>query len=66
MYEGDEDFILRIGGSSEVKNKNRSVHLITYSLLFDFTLDFFENGKTITGFYKTYHEKCKLRYGMRF
>ena len=46
IYEGDEDFILRIGGSSEVKNKNRSVHLITYSLLFDFTLDFFENGTT--------------------
>ena len=64
MYEGDEDFILRIGGSSEVKNKNRSVHLITYSLLFDFTLDFFENGTTITGFYKTYHAKCKLNYGM--
>ena len=40
MYEGDEDFILRIGGSNEVKNKNRSIHLITYSLLFDFTLDF--------------------------
>ena len=58
MYEGDEDFILRIGGSSEVKNKNRSIHLITYSLLFDFTLDFFENGTTITGFYKTYHAKC--------
>ena len=64
MYEGDEDFILRIGGSSEVKNKNRSIHLITYSLLFDFTLDFFENGTTITGFYKTYHAKCKLKYGM--
>ena len=47
-----------------MKNKNRSIHLITYSLLFDFTLDFFENGTTITGFYKTYHAKCKLKYGM--
>ena len=47
-----------------MRNKNRSVHLITYSLLFDFTLDFFENGTTITGFYKTYHAKCKLKYGM--
>ena len=64
MYEGD--FILRISTSCEVKNKNKSVHLITYSLLTDFkSVFFFENGtSTTTNFYKTYHAKCKLKYGM--
>ena len=30
----------------------------------DFTLDFLENGQTITGFHKTYVAKCKKKYGM--
>ena len=63
-YQGDEDFILRIGGSTEKKAPNRCVSLFSYGLLTDFTLDFLENGQTITGFHKTYVAKCKKKYGM--
>ena len=65
LYQGDEDYLLRIGGSCEEKNKTKSVTLISYGLLIDFTLDFMENGKTITGFHKLYVAKCKRKYGMK-
>ena len=63
MYQGDQDFLLRIGGSTERK-LFKSVTLISYGLLTDFTLDFMENGTTMTGFHKAYSAKCKMKYGM--
>ena len=65
LYEGEEDFILRIGGSNKVKGQNRSVSLISYGLLTDFTLDFMENGQSISGFYNAYLAKCKMKFGMK-
>ena len=52
MYEGEEDFMVRIGGSTDKRSKNRPVTLISYGLLIDFTLDFMQNCQTISGFYK--------------
>ena len=66
LYEGEEDFLLRVGGSSlQQYNKSRSVSLISYGLLTDFTLDFMENGQSIKGFYKAYLAKCKMMFGMK-
>jgi hypothetical protein len=64
MYEGEEDFMVRIGGSTDKKYKNRPVTLISYGLLIDFTLAFMENGQTISGFFKLYKSQNRRKYGM--
>ena len=64
MYEGNADFMLRVGGSASDNKTNTNVSLISYGLLVDFTLNFMENGQTITGFYNMYKAKCKFKYGM--
>ena len=64
LYEGDEDFLIRIGGSGELKNQTKSVHLISYSLLLDFTLQFLHNGQTMSSFYHAHSAKCKFKFGM--
>ena len=64
LYEGDEDFLIRIGGSFDLKNQTRSVHLISYSLLLEFTLHFLHNGQTMNSFYHAHFAKCKFKFGM--
>ena len=64
LYEGDEDFLIRIGGSGESKHQTKSVHLISYSLLLDFTLQFLHNGQTMNSFYHAHSAKCKFKFGM--
>ena len=64
LYEGDEDFLLRIGGSFDLKNQTRSVHLISYSLLLEFTLHFLHNGQTMNSFYHAHFAKCQFKFGM--
>ena len=63
LYKGDEDFLLRIGGSTEAKNHTKTVSLVSYGLLMDFTLEFMEHGQTITGFHKAYQAKCIRKFG---
>ena len=65
LYNGDEDYLMRIGGSIREKCRNKTVSLISYNLLIDFTLDFMENGQTITGFYNLFKAKCIRKYAMK-
>ena len=66
LYEGDEDFLIRVGGSHEpgTRARARPVHLISYSLLLDFTLQFLHNGQTINSFYHAHVAKSKLKFGI--
>ena len=64
LYEGDEDFLIRIGGSFDLKNQTRSVHLISYSLLLEFTLHFMHNGQTMNSFYHAHFANCQFKFGM--
>ena len=65
LYEGDEDFLVRVGGSKQTKYHVRAVSLVSYGLLIDFTFDFMENGQTINGFYNSYKAKCEKKFGMK-
>ena len=63
FYEGEDDFLLRIGGS--IKHKTRTVHLVSYSLLIQYTISFMETGQSIRGFHRSHKAKCKLVFGMK-
>ena len=65
LYEGDENFLVRVGGSKQTKYHVRAVSLVSYGLLIDFTFDFMENGQTINGFYNSYKAKCEKKFGMK-
>ena len=62
FYEGEDDFLLRIGGS--IKHKTRTVNLVSYSLLIEYTISFMETGQSIRGFHRSHKAKCKLVFGM--
>ena len=38
LYEGDEDFLVRVGGSKQTKYHVRAVSLVSYGLLIEFLL----------------------------
>ena len=55
--------LIRIGGSAQ--QKTRTVNLISYSVLMQYTLSFMETGQSISGFYRTYKAKCQLVFGTK-
>ena len=65
LYEGDEDFLVRLVGSKQTKYHVRAVSLVSYGLLINFAFDFMENGQTINGFYNSYKAKCEKKFGMK-
>ena len=64
IYEGEDDFLLRIGGSIK-RNESRTVHLVSYSLLMQYTISFLETGQSISGFHRSHKSKCNLVFGMK-
>lgn len=66
-YNGEDDMLLDMGGKHTTRQRNgtQSVStLVSLSLLFDFSIDFFETGQTMRGFHRSYRAKCLLKYGM--
>ena len=56
-----------IGGLTRTRTRNgpNSVaSVVSLSLLFDYSIEFFETGQTMRGLYRTYRAKCMLKYGM--
>ena len=43
---------------------NSVASVVSLCLLFDYSIEFFETGQTMRGFYRTYRAKCMLKYGM--
>lgn len=67
-YDGEDDMLLEVGGQSRTRIRNgpqSTATLVSLSLLFDFSLEFFETGQTMRGFYRSYKAKCHHKYGMK-
>ena len=66
-YNGEDNMLLEVGGLTRTRRKNgpNSVaSVVSLSLLFDYSLEFFETGQTMRGFHRTYRAKCMIKYGM--
>ena len=63
-YNGEQDMLLVLGCSPNIHKGKKAASLVSMSLLYDFSLEFFETGQTMRGFYRTYKAKCTTKYGM--
>ena len=61
LYNGSDDMLL---SSSTGALKNRTLNLVTYSLLIDFINEFLKNGVTMRGFYSSHQSKSIMKYGV--
>ena len=67
-YDGEDDMVLEVGGPGRTRQQNgakSTATLVSLSLLFDFSLEFFETAQTMRGFYRSYKAKCVYKYGMK-
>ena len=68
-YDGKAEMLLKVSRNPQLEKVHNGrlgfkINLVSLSLLTDFVNDFFKNGTTMRGFYKAYHSKCTMKYGM--
>ena len=60
--------LLEMGDKNRTRQRNGTqsvASLVSLSLLFDFSINFFETGQTMRGFHRSYRAKCLFKYGMK-